>query len=168
MARTRSKTRPKARQQADLGPRGQASLRRPSAIVQAPEATAGVLVRRFADVTLVDRLWSSGWLGTGEEARIRHEAALALRELHHSAGLTPQCIAAYQVSTGGSDEMSDREAEARARYNRVLRALGTYADTAQDLAVYDHQPGMARRVHGLRALDLVAGELGIARISKCS
>jgi hypothetical protein len=168
MARTRSKTRLKARQQADLGPRGQASLRRPSAIVQAPEATAGVLVRRFADVTLIDRVWSSGWLGTGEEARIRHEAALALRELHHSAGLTPQCIAAYQVSTGGSDEMSDREAEARARYNRVLRALGTYADTAQDLAVYDHQPGMARRVHGLRALDLVAGELGIASVSKCS
>ncbi len=168
MVRNRTKTSPKARQQADLGPRGQASLRRPSAIVQAPEATAGVLVRRFAGVTLIDRLLSSGWLGTGEAARIRHEAALALRELHHSAGLTPQCIAAYQVSTGGSDEMSDREAEARARYNRVLRALGTYADTAQDLAVYDHQPGMARRVHGLRALDLVAGELGIARVSKCS
>lgn len=148
--------------QSDLGAMGTASLSRPAVIEKVADGMPGQVRRHFQDECLADRLLAAGWLGDGETGRRRHGAAMALRELHHAAGLSPKTIAVYGVLGRSNDEMSDHQAATRAHYNDVLRHLAGWADIAQDIAVYDVQPGIVRQRAAWHSFDLLADYLGLS------
>ncbi len=69
-------------------------------------------------------------------ARSRYEAGLSLRKLFQAAGLTG--IHAYDPDRrGGASEMTDAQANAFRRYNRVMRSLGEVAQTVAGPCCHD-------------------------------
>lgn len=95
-------------------------------------------------------------------ARSRWEAGMRLRRLFVDAGLVGVHASDPNVRGGGGDEMSDAQANARRRYNVVLRRLQGYAEIAAGPCCYDVMCSNDRWLSNVRtALDHLCMEMGL-------
>lgn len=88
-------------------------------------------------------------------ARSRYEAGMKFRRLFVDAGLVGVKAFDMNGARGGSQEISDKEAAARAKFNELMRRLGRQAVMAQGPCCFDtFLPGNQRWLEDVRvALD---------------
>ncbi len=89
------------------------------------KATTEVIADRWP--TVFDRLRDQGLIDDRQ-----HDCAIWLATLRVAAGLEPRQTSSYSPLGHGSEDISDDQAERRALFNKVVRALGSDAQPVLD------------------------------------
>ncbi|WP_421782642.1 hypothetical protein [Kiloniella litopenaei] len=72
--------------------------------------------------TLIELLYENGFLGCGDKAKRRKEAGLMLTDLMERV-YRSEGVAGYSIVTTSEHEMSDEEANDRAKLNKIMRPI---------------------------------------------
>ena len=89
------------------------------------KATTEVIADRWP--TVFDRLRDQGLIDDRQ-----HDCAIWLATLRVAAGLEPRQTSSYSPLGHGGEDISDDQAERRALFNKVVRALGSDAQPVLD------------------------------------
>ena len=89
------------------------------------KATTEVIADRWP--TVFDRLRDQGQIDDRQ-----HDSAIWLAILRVAAGLEPRQTSSYSPLGHGGEDISDDQAERRALFNKVVRALGSDAQPVLD------------------------------------
>lgn len=96
---------------------------------------------------LIDRLYLGGDLGCDtlhemELAVERRDTAVALRELYLAGTETKSVCAGYETRCGGTStgDMSDEQAEAWAKFGKLMRQIRPYDSAVMAICCYDKMP----------------------------
>ena len=89
------------------------------------KATTEVIADRWP--TVFDRLRDQGLIDDRQ-----HDCAIWLATLRVAAGLEPRQTSSYSPLGHGGEDISDDQAERRALFNKVVRALGSGAQPVLD------------------------------------
>ena len=89
------------------------------------KATTEVIADRWP--TVFDRLRDQGQIDDRQ-----HDSAIWLATLRMAAGLEPRQTSSYSPLGHGGEDISDDQAERRALFNKVVRALGSDAQPVLD------------------------------------
>lgn len=152
---TRRATKPRAAPALDRGATGLAMQVRPSRLVET--AVAGITATQTLDSHLIDRLARYAQITDRQ-----YEAGQRLLEMCGAAGLLEAGARQYgRIGHGG--ELTDEMAEARARWNRLMVALGSQRADLLTSVCHERHPGVRFLATVQAALDWLGDRWGFDR-----